>query len=156
MGVIVYLADPVYPAIANAEVLINVIQHSMDSFLLIYDDECPVCQASVDRLRKLDRLGVVRKVGLSEAERMVPDEIELPDRRQLQEEIHLITPSSEIVRGADAVAMVASMFPRSRWLGKLVMLPGVRSVARWVYRLIACNRGRISGILGLSSRSHPG
>lgn len=87
---------------------------------------------------------------------MVPDEIELPDRRQLQEEIHLITPSSEIVRGADAVAMVASMFPRSRWLGKLVMLPGVRSVARWVYRLIACNRGRISGILGLSSRSHPG
>jgi predicted DCC family thiol-disulfide oxidoreductase YuxK len=135
----------------NVADVVIVIHISMNSFTLIYDDNCPVCRESIDRLRKLDKLGIVKKVGLSEAEEKLPDDFELPDRDRLHEEIHLITPDRKIIRGADAVATVAAMFPRSRWLGKLVMLPGVRTVARWVYRWVARNRQLLSRVLGLPS-----
>lgn len=121
----------------------------MNSFTLLYDDTCPVCRASIDRLKKLDKLDVVRKVGLSEAEGALRAEPPVPDSQDLRREIHLITPNKTVIRGADAVAMVASMFPRSRWLGRLVMLPGIRIVARWIYGWIARHRSRISRVLGL-------
>jgi predicted DCC family thiol-disulfide oxidoreductase YuxK len=125
----------------------------MDSFILIYDDKCPICRGSADRVAKLDRLGVVTLLGLSEADRRLPADIGLPERERLHEEIHLITPDGQIITGAAALGVVARLFPRSRWLGKVIMLPGIRWIAKWVYRLVARQRRRLSRVLRLPDAS---
>jgi predicted DCC family thiol-disulfide oxidoreductase YuxK len=67
----------------------------------------------------------------------------LPSHLELHKEIHLYSSEGQLWKGADAIAQLAALFPRSKWLGKMIMWPGIRQVARWVYGKIAENRHRL-------------
>jgi len=54
--------------------------------------------------------------------------------------IHLIASDGRIWAGAEAIGRLAALYPRSRLLGWLILLPGVRVPARWVYDFIARRR----------------
>lgn len=120
----------------------------MSQYHLIYDDNCPICLASIDKVRKLDRLGLVNLVPLSS----VADRPRgaLPAKERLRDEIHLITPEKKVYRGAEAVGVLASLFPGSRYVGAFIMAPGIRVIARHIYRIVARHRLSISRIASLN------
>lgn len=113
----------------------------MADYHLIYDDKCPLCLRAMDEIRKNDRLAVVRMVPLSTVRESVGlSAVTLPLDRELQESIHLVEPNGQISRGAEAIGRLALLFPRSRRLGKVLLLPGVHTVAEWIYRRVARHR----------------
>ncbi len=118
----------------------------VSQFHLIYDDRCPVCLGAVDRVRKLDRMGLVELMPVSQ----IPQMRGVPNRRGLLEQVHLITPEGKIYRGADAVGILAGLFPESRYLGRFILLPGIRRIARVVYRFVARHRLKLSRLTTLN------
>jgi len=118
----------------------------MSPYHLIYDDRCPVCVEAVGRVQKLDRLGLVELMPVSQ----IPQGPQAPDRRRLLDEVHLITPEGKVFRGADAVGILAGLFPQSRYFGRLILMPGIRSVARIVYGIVARHRLKQSRLTTLN------
>ena len=107
----------------------------MTEYFLIFDDSCPVCRTGVDHVRRLDRSGLVTPVPLSKPR--LPAGIALPSQDELTREIHLINAQGKVWRGAEAVAKVAQLYPKTRFWGRLMDLPGIRRVAAKVYRVVA-------------------
>jgi predicted DCC family thiol-disulfide oxidoreductase YuxK len=119
--------------------------HPMPHYYLIYDDSCPICLAAMDKLRRVDTLGLVEPVPLSDPR--LPHGKSLPPQHELKNAIHLFDNFGGMYRGADAVSKLMSLFPQSAWLGRVLQWPGVRQVARSVYALIARNRLRLSRVM---------
>ena len=113
----------------------------MTEYYLIFDDTCPVCRTGVDHVRRLDQSGLIRPVPLSRPE--LPAGMVLPPKDELTREIHLINARGKVWRGAAAVAEVARLYPKTRFWGWLMDLPGIRWVAAKVYRLVARYRHRL-------------
>ena len=120
----------------------------MNQFHVIYDDNCPLCLAAIGQVRQLDRLGLVNLVPLSGITDRPGSSI--PARQKLLEQMHLITPEGKVYRGADAVGVLARLLPQSRYFGSFLLLPGVRHLARGIYRLIARHRLRLSHLMTLN------
>jgi predicted DCC family thiol-disulfide oxidoreductase YuxK len=121
----------------------NTLLHGiMPMYYLIYDDSCDICTTAVHRISKLDRRGEVDLVPISEVSRLRG--FDLPDESELNERIHLITPTGDIIAGADAIGYLAMVLPKTRLWGKLISLPVIRQAARFIYRIIARNRHRLS------------
>ncbi len=117
----------------------------MAHYYLIYDDSCPICLASIDKLKQIDTLGLVEPVPLSDPR--LPHGKNLPPEHEMRNAIHLFDDQGKMYRGADAVMQVMSLFPRSRWLASILRLPGIRQLARIVYAVIARNRLRLSRMI---------
>jgi predicted DCC family thiol-disulfide oxidoreductase YuxK len=118
----------------------------MPRYYLIYDDTCPLCLASLDRLRRIDTLGLVEPVPLSDPR--LPHGKALPPEHELRSAIHLFDDQGKMFRGVDAVMQVMSLFPQSRWLANVFRVPGIRQIARGLYALVAKNRLRLSQRIG--------
>ncbi len=117
----------------------------MPLYRLIYDDSCPLCRAFAERCRQLDQNGTIESVPLSAAFKI--EDIVLPETRTLTRRLHLILPDQSIVSGIDAVAAVASLFPSSRPIGRLLAVPGLHLLARFAYVLIARYRQLLSRLI---------
>ncbi|MCX7718005.1 MAG: DUF393 domain-containing protein [Candidatus Sumerlaeaceae bacterium] len=115
-------------------------------YLVYFDDACPLCRRFAQRLERLDRCGTTRLVPLSAAASAAAP---VPlDMEACQQEIHVVTPAGRVLRGWDAVAALAQLFPATYWIGALGTLPGLQQAGRWAYRQIARRRRR-------SCRGHP-
>lgn len=105
--------------------------------VVLYDGECPQCirSAAVGRaimpqenfsFQRLQDNEMAEALGL--------------ERAALERDLHLVLPSGEVFRGADAYRRIA----RSVWwlypLYVVAILPGVRSLTNWLYRQIADRR----------------
>lgn len=118
----------------------------MLSYFLIFDDDCPVCVKATQEVEKLDDLGVVRLVPLSAA--AAPAGSSALSREKMANQMHLVSSDGRVWAGADAVARLARICPRSRNLGRFLSLPGVRQVARLIYGQVARHRLRLSRLIG--------
>ena len=117
----------------------------MNHWYLIYDDACPICLSAVEKLKKLDRAGLITLTPLSRPE--LPAEFVMPAKEELLRQLYLFSPDNEVFKGADAVIRILSIFPRSRLLGWLISLPVLKQLARLCYGIIAKNRLKISNSL---------
>jgi predicted DCC family thiol-disulfide oxidoreductase YuxK len=116
----------------------------------IYDGQCEICQAFVSWLRLLDRKDQVAALPIdAETLAQVHPDLKLDDCLR---ELHVISPSGQVYRGWNAVAVLARLFPPTfliGWLGS--MLP-----FRWIgiagYRFVARNRYAISKCRGGACR----
>ena len=113
----------------------------MDELYVIYDDTCRLCQSGVSSLRKEDLYGRVTFVPLSNLS--VPATVALPPIENLRSEMHLIRGDGEVFVGAEAIAEVSAHLPRLTMLSPILRLPGIRTLAKHVYRLVARNRHRL-------------
>lgn len=113
----------------------------MADYFLIYDDSCAFCRRAVERVKSLDRHGRITLVPLSQEN--LPSNLPVPSTEALQQEIHLVGSDGSVRAGSDAVAYVATLFPKSRVIGWLMQAPGIRHLARPVYRWVARNRDRL-------------
>ena len=112
----------------------------MAEYYLIYDDTCQLCLGAVKRVKRLDKLGIVHLVPLSNPK--LPKRLKLPPKEDLEQEIHLIDSEGKVVKGSAALAKLARLFPKTRAIGKMLELPGFRQAAKPMYRLVAKGRRR--------------
>lgn len=114
---------------------------------LIYDGECGLCRRAVDRLRGWDREHRLDYVPFQDEETVRRFAIGLP---ALAAAMHLVLPDGQVFSGADAVPELGRLLPGKRWWIWGFAVPGVRPVARWVYRWIA--QRRRCAVRGLPAR----
>lgn len=112
--------------------------------VLVYDGDCGICEASV-------RLLVRAKCRATP----IPSQawlLEHPDDELRCAAAALLVTDDAVLEGEHAVAgaLRLSAWP-GPWLGRLIDAPGVRILARHVYRLVARNRARISSAFGLQA-----
>ena len=123
----------------------------MGSFYqVIYDEQCEICQAGVSWLKVLDHAGriVVHPIDFDTLPKIHPDlNVEACLR-----ELHVITPEATIVVGADAVILLARLFPETRLIGAVTGAPGMRTMSRMFYRFVALNRYALSKCRGGACR----
>jgi len=109
-------------------------------FLLFYDEECPVCRASVRGILRLARRSSIRPVGLRTelADRLLPSEV--AERLQA---FHLVGADGRHWKGPDAIPPLLEQM-RLRPAASLLRRSPVafRTTAR-AYHWVTRNRGRL-------------
>src|SRR5262249_30945713 len=119
-------------------------------YRVIYDEQCEVCQAGVSWLKLLDREKRTACFPID------PDILPRIHPRLMIDaclkELHVVTPDGVIVTGADAVATLARLFPQTRIIGSAALSPGLQSISRALYRLVARNRYALSKCRGGACR----
>ncbi|HTR19893.1 MAG TPA: DUF393 domain-containing protein [Gemmatimonadales bacterium] len=108
-----------------------------DSPTLIYDGACGLCRAAVARVAAWDREHRVTLVPFQDEDAVAPFGIELP---ALAAAMHLVFPDGRVFAGADAIPELLRLLPGRGWLAPWFDLPGVRPLARRVYRHVAERR----------------
>ncbi len=114
---------------------------------VFYNSACPVCRAGMDEQRD-----ALEKAGIG-GDALFTDMTAAPDALadagltldDVRRHFYVRDVNGNLHRGADAAAVLWRMTPRRRWLGWLISLPVLRSVARLGYdwfadRLYAWNR----------------
>jgi predicted DCC family thiol-disulfide oxidoreductase YuxK len=104
---------------------------------LIYDGECGLCRRAVERLRSWDHEHRLHYVPFQDEEAVKRFGIGLP---ALAAAMHLVLPDGRVFSGADAVPELGRQLPGKRWWAWGFAVPGVRPLARRVYRRIAQRR----------------
>ncbi|MFC4001146.1 thiol-disulfide oxidoreductase DCC family protein [Prauserella oleivorans] len=108
---------------------------------LLFDGDCGFCTKSVTWLDSHDLLGCPAVPWQT----VDDDKLPVPVDRLLHEVV-LELPDGTVTGGADALAAaVRASRSRLRVAGAVVAAPGVRRLARAVYRVIARNRYRMPG-----------
>ncbi|MCL6601020.1 MAG: DUF393 domain-containing protein [Alicyclobacillus macrosporangiidus] len=108
-------------------------------FTVLYDAQCPLCERAANWLRERDKSGQLhfrpaQDIGFVRTCRLDP--------KAVLEEMHVVSDTGEVRRGADAIVWVMSQLPGYRWLGVLYGIPGLRAAARSAYRAVAARRIR--------------
>lgn len=108
---------------------------------LLFDGDCGFCTKSVNWLGKRHMLGCRVTPWQAVGEHELPVSVD-----RLVTEVVLEQADGTVLGGADALAAAVRASP-SPWrpVGALVSLPGIRQLARAVYRVIARNRYRMPG-----------
>ena len=117
---------------------------------LIYDGECGICRQVVEWLQRWDREHRLRYVPFQDEGAVARFGIALP---ALAAAMHLVFPDGRVYAGADAVPELGKLLPGKRWWAWGFAVPGVRPVARRVYRRIA--ERRHCAVRGLPPASRP-
>lgn len=105
---------------------------------LVYDGDCEFCERTVRLLKRWDRRDRLRPVPFQSAD-LVSYGIE---RGAAEEAMHLVSPTGEVWRGAEAGREIAALMPGGRPLAWLFRVPGVLPLAERVYAWIARRRHR--------------
>ena len=118
-------------------------------FVVVYDADCGVCQASVAWVRKRDRRGVFQFVG--------NDAADLPagvSREETEHTIVVLDGGRKLVR-ADGVSRILRELRGWSALGAILRAPGLRQLGNLGYDAFAKRRHRVSAALGLRACAVP-
>lgn len=117
---------------------------------LIYDGECPLCQAArewIERRAMPEEFDYVACQSPERAERF-PGVSEA----QCMEAMQLVTPEGEVYAGADALPRILERLKGWRWLAKVLRLPVVSALSPHAYRFIAKRRHAFAVVVAHKSR----
>lgn len=100
-----------------------------------YNTKCPICNAGIEwqrsRLVRAARAGVIefRDIGLE------PDALSRfgAGVEDVRRRLHAVDSVGRLYVGADCAVAVWLRTPGHAWLGRIVGLPGIRHIARFVY-----------------------
>lgn len=115
---------------------------------VVYDGECNLCLATVDKLRSIPVQAELvfvplQKVASGEVQPWPGiDGVPVSD---LSAQLHVTDESGRRFSGADGVLKLMSHIPSLAWLAAVGRLPGCRSIANGMYRLVARYRYRLFG-----------
>ena len=118
----------------------------MTKHIVLYDDECPLCQFQMKVLSWLDWRNALAIVPLSDprAQEIAPK----LTREDLLEAIHCITPQGSIYRGARAIRFVGMRLPLLVPVALFLWIPGVIILAEIGYGWVSRNRLLLSRVFG--------
>jgi predicted DCC family thiol-disulfide oxidoreductase YuxK len=106
--------------------------------VILFDGVCDLCNTGAAWIRARDRDGRFEFLPYQseEARRRYP----ALDPILLAETMHVVAPDGEVRAGVDAAPWVFGGLPGWSWLARVLGWPGVRALARPVYREIARRR----------------
>ena len=112
----------------------------MPDLTVLFDGSCALCRASAARVRRLDRLHRIEflDVNLPELQVRFPQINKEAALRWMQ----AIDAQGRVSSASDAWARIGLLLPGWRWLAWILLVPGIRSLARVFYSWIARNRYR--------------
>src|SRR5690242_4698297 len=115
-------------------------------YIVLYDDQCPLCTFQMKVLTWLDWFNRVRLMPLSHSEAAVI----APQltREALLEAIHCVTPEKKIYRGARCIRFLGMRMPLLVPVALVLWIPGVIFLAEKCYAWISRNRYLLSRIFG--------
>lgn len=125
----------------------------MPRWRIWYDDQCEICQASLVWLRLLDKTGRVEAIPVSDCLDGRASRPPGTTDDDLLRQMHALSPDGRLLIGAPAFAAMAREFPQVGWLGWLLQLPVLRTVAARCYGWIAANRYSLSRCRGGACRA---
>lgn len=111
---------------------------TVNRWVVIYDDTCPICRAGVEKLAGQDRNQRLELVPLTEAHRH-PRARQLPAAK-LAEALHVVTDTGDVYVGAEAMREIARVIPAYRWAEWILRFPIIRTLANPIYRWVAKHR----------------
>jgi predicted DCC family thiol-disulfide oxidoreductase YuxK len=111
-------------------------EHPAD--LVIYDGDCPYCQAQVARLARWDGRGRLAFVSLHDP--WVTDRFPDLSREQLMQQMYVVTHDGRRYAGAEGVRYLTRRLPRLWPLAPLLHIPFSLPIWQWIYRRIARRR----------------
>jgi len=108
--------------------------------ILLFDGDCGFCTTSAGFAERIAPTIDVVPYQRADLDALGVSEV------AVAAELHLLEPGGVVSRGSDAVARTLMAAGRA-WmvLGRALLLPGVRTLAQWSYRIIAANRFRLPG-----------
>lgn len=106
--------------------------------MVIYDSQCPLCTATVQKLAAWDRFHRLAFIPLQDPE--VTRRWPYLNREHLMQKIHLISSGGRIYRGAEVLRVLTRRIPRLWALAPLVHIPGSLPVWQWLYGAISHGR----------------
>lgn len=120
--------------------------------LVLYDADCGFCTASVRAAQGRWVRADIDATAFQSAD-LVVHRLTVD---KCAEALHCVEPDGRVTVGADAVATVL-LASRNPWpfVGHLLRLPGVRSVAAWGYAVVARNRHRLPGATDACATESP-
>jgi predicted DCC family thiol-disulfide oxidoreductase YuxK len=113
-----------------------------------YNSACPVCDAGIKDSRKRVAVDAVAWKDIATDKGLVDSNLVCEIGAELDKvrhSLHVRDEMGAVFVGADAVARLMLETPGQKWLGRLLMTPALRPIARWLYdrfadRLYAWNR----------------
>ena len=107
----------------------------LSKLMVWYNTRCPVCNAGIDRQRnrllQAAQSGAIEFSDINfEPEALARFGAGLEDVRR---RLHAVDAEGRLHVGADCAVAIWSRTPGDAWLGRLVGLPGLRSIARFAY-----------------------
>ena len=109
--------------------------------VVLIDGECPMCRKTARRLASVDwlnRLSFADATIPAVRERCAPG----LDEAAALTAMHVVAPDGSRRSGFDGFLRIAQVVPLLWLPGVIGALPGVRSLGRFLYRIIAANRTR--------------
>ncbi len=118
----------------------------MNKHIVLYDDECPLCQFQMKVLSWLDWRDALAIVPLSDprAKAAAPS----LTREDLLEAIHCITPEGRAYRGARAIRFMGMRLPLLVPVALFLWIPGIIFFAEIIYAWVSRNRLLLSRVFG--------
>src|SRR6476619_5905105 len=114
--------------------------------VVLIDGDCPMCRRLARRLSRLDWL---HRLSFEDAANAVVRERVAPglDEASALSAMHVIAPDGSRRSGFDGFLRMAGVVPLLWLPGAIGALPGIRSLGRAIYRLVAASRtrGRCTG-----------
>ena len=110
--------------------------------VVLIDGECPMCRRLARRLARIDWL---HRLSFGDASNPVVRQRWAPglDEPTALAAMHVIAPDGARASGFDGFLLIATVVPLLWLPGAIGALPGVRSLGRFVYRVVAANRTRV-------------
>ncbi|WP_051305012.1 thiol-disulfide oxidoreductase DCC family protein [Chitinilyticum litopenaei] len=118
----------------------------MTAYTIYYDRACPLCRAEIHRLKRLDRKGALTLVDASAADFVAPAGVSVED---MLTRLHVRDASGNWLVGIDAIAAIYRAIGHGRVWARLMVWGPLRPLMSRAYRLLANNRQRVSGWMGM-------
>lgn len=144
-------SSPTQPTTANLAKNMTSSASANSAKILFYDSDCGICTAFANWAETLiekhhSDLQLIPYQAPG-AEQDYPD----LDWGHVDEGVQAILPNGEVLKDAAAIAACLRNFPGWSFLGKVMTWPVIQGCAQAGYRLVALNRIRLSGWLGLQA-----
>ncbi|MGU3472997.1 thiol-disulfide oxidoreductase DCC family protein [Paenibacillus sp. D51F] len=110
---------------------------------VIYDGQCNLCLASVDRLGRLGSRAELTFVPLQNLDRLqgrAAERVLDVGEEALRDRMHVVDGAGRLYAGSDAVVRILRTVPGFGPAGWLYRLPGMSRLGDWIYRYIAERR----------------
>jgi predicted DCC family thiol-disulfide oxidoreductase YuxK len=123
---------------------------------VLFDGGCGLCRSTANVLRRLDLLGKLQLLDITDWP-VISRRFPTLDRQRAIDDMHAMTANGRIETGFDAYRLIAWRLPLLWPIAPLLYVPGVPQVGRRVYRYVAANRATSCRLdqAPRSSSTHP-
>jgi len=113
---------------------------SMAHLTVLFDGTCNLCRGSAERARRFDKAQRIEFLDLHNP--AVQERFPQVNREEALRLMQAVDANGKVFSGSDAWAQIGGLLPGWKFVAWILLIPGIRWIARRVYGWIARNRYR--------------